>query len=131
MDFEELKEFLSSRMKLSHIYQPLLIKTLIESGGSATIRQLAGTFLSYDESQKILYYEKRLKEMPIRMLKNQGIITRNQNLITLNVERLTLQQKSEIRKIYEARIHDYVASRGLAVWDYRLLDDSPVPDSPR
>jgi ATP adenylyltransferase len=130
MDFGELREFLSSRMKLSHIYQPLLIKTLVESGGSATIRQLAVAFLAYDESE-ILYYEKRLKEMPIRVLKNHGVISRSQNLITLNVEKLTLEQKSEIRKICEAKIHDYIASRGLAIWDYRLLDDNPIPDSLR
>ena len=76
MNFETLKEFLLSKMKLSHIYQPLVIKTLVDAGGSATIRQLAITFLSHDESQ-ILYYEKRLKEMPIRVLKNHGVIDKD------------------------------------------------------
>jgi hypothetical protein len=37
MTFEELRDFLMTKMKLSHIYQPLLVKTLIESGGMATI----------------------------------------------------------------------------------------------
>jgi ATP adenylyltransferase len=51
MTFTELKEFLESKMKLSHIYQPLLVKSLIDSGGSATVRQLASMFLTHDESQ--------------------------------------------------------------------------------
>ena len=92
MEFRELKEFLESKMRMSHIYQPLLIKTLVEVGGSATVRQLAVSFLSHDESE-ILYYEKRLKEMPIKVLKNHGIITKNEDLVILNVRRLTLEQK--------------------------------------
>lgn len=54
MKFEELKEFLLSKMKLSHIYQPLLIKTLVETGGVATVRQLALTFLSHVELKPYL-----------------------------------------------------------------------------
>ena len=51
MNFEGLKEFLLSKMKLRQIYQPLVIKTLVEAGGSATLRQLAIRFLSHDESE--------------------------------------------------------------------------------
>ncbi len=46
-----MKEFLVTKMRLSHIYQPLLIKALVETGGVATVRQLAVTFLSSDECQ--------------------------------------------------------------------------------
>ncbi len=41
MTFEELSNFVEKRMKMSHVYQPLLIKALIEAGGSATFRQIA------------------------------------------------------------------------------------------
>jgi plastocyanin domain-containing protein len=70
MNYKQLRDFLSSGMRLSHIYQPLLIKSLIESGGTATIRQLASIFLSQDESQ-IRYYENRLKEMPVKVLSTE------------------------------------------------------------
>ena len=72
MTFEELRNFITTTMKMSHIYQPLLIKSLIESGGVSTLRHLATTFLSNDESQ-ILFYEKRLKEMPSKVLTKHGI----------------------------------------------------------
>jgi ATP adenylyltransferase len=57
--FQELIDFIENKMSMSHIYQPLLIKTLVEAGGSATLRQMALSFLAEDESQ-ILYYEKIL-----------------------------------------------------------------------
>ncbi len=130
MDYETLREFLSSKMRLSHIYQPLLIKSLVEAGGTATIRQLATIFLSQDESQ-LLYYENRLKEMPIRVLSKHDVITKDGDLVKLNVNKLTLQQKAELKKICEEKLQSYIAERGLAIWDYRMLDTEPVPDSLR
>jgi ATP adenylyltransferase len=40
---------------MSHIYQPLLIKTLLEAGGLATVRQLAVDFAAQDESRANLH----------------------------------------------------------------------------
>jgi len=127
MTFEELRNFLASKMKMSHIYQPLLIKTLIESGGVSTIRQLATAFLSNDESQ-IMFYEKRLKEMPIKVLSKHGIISRDGELVSLNIKKLTLEQKAEIKKPCEQKIQEYIASRGLKIWDYSLLADTLTDD---
>ncbi len=61
MGFDQLIEFLTNKMRMSHIYQPLLIRSLVDAGGSTTLRQLAQVFLKQDESQ-LVYYEKRLKE---------------------------------------------------------------------
>lgn len=130
MEFEDLRDFLTSKMRMSHIYQPLLIKSLIEAGGATTLRQMAITFLSHDESQ-IRYYEKRLKEMPIRVLRKHGIIIREGNLIRLTTPKLTFVQEAELKKICEEKLQEYVASRGLAIWDYRLIDSEQVPDSLR
>lgn len=51
MTYEKIVDFITSKMKMSHIYQPLLIKSLVDAGGSKTLRQLARFFLSQDESQ--------------------------------------------------------------------------------
>lgn len=66
MSYEELADFIANRMSMSHIYQPLLIRTLVESGGLATLRQLAQQFVLQDESQ-LLFYEQRIKDMPVRV----------------------------------------------------------------
>jgi len=130
MTFAELRDFVASTMRMSHIYQPLLIKSLIESGGISTIRQLATTFLASDESQ-ILYYEKRLKEMPIKVLSKHGIISREGELVSLRIRKMTLEQKAEIKKLCEQKIQEFIVSRGLSIWDYRLLDDTLISDTLR
>ena len=81
-------------MRLSHIYQPLLIKSLIESGGSATIRQLSNAFLSQDES-KLQYYEDRVKQMPLKVLRNHDVISKDGDLVFLRVKDLTFEQKAQ------------------------------------
>jgi ATP adenylyltransferase len=73
MTYTELVDFLENRMSMSHVYQPLLIRALVDTGGMATLRQLAQVFLAQDESQ-LLYYEKRIKEMPLKVLKGHGVI---------------------------------------------------------
>ena len=130
MTFAELRDFVSSTMRMSHIYQPLLIRSLIDSGGISTIRQLATNFLASDESQ-IIYYEKRLKEMPIKVLSKHGIISREGELISLRVKKMTLEQKAEIKKLCEQKIQEFIVSRGLSTWDYRLLDDTLISDTLR
>lgn len=130
MNFEELKIFLKEKMKLSHLYQPLLIKELIDNGGKATIRQLAISFLKNDESQ-IQYFEKRIREMPLKVLSKHGIIERKNDLVELLSDSLTFVQKIEIQKICDEKIFEFVSEKGMGVWDYRYLDDEYIPDSLR
>ena len=127
MQFASLKDFLLNKMSMSHIYQPLLIRALIDSGGSATIRQLAQEFLSQDESQ-LIYYEKRIKEMPAKVLQRHGVISKQDNLLSLSVGRLTLQQKAELRKICDQKLHDFIIKNGISIWDYRLIDNKGIND---
>jgi ATP adenylyltransferase len=84
LTFDELVDFIEHRMRMSHIYQPLLIRTLVDAGGTATLRQLAMAFLDRDESQ-VLYYEDRIKKMPVPVLKRHGVVDRNGDLISLSV----------------------------------------------
>jgi len=129
MDFNQLKAFITTKMRMSHIYQPLLIQSLLESDNKATVRQLANMFLSKDESQ-IQYYEKRLKEMPIRVLKKHGIIEISDDLVSLCTEKLSFQERASLIRICQDKIQEYFEKRGIKIWDYRLLDD-PVPHSLR
>jgi ATP adenylyltransferase len=51
-------------MRMSHLYQPLMLRTLIEKGGFASLRDIASSFLMHDESQ-IEYYVEITKRMPV------------------------------------------------------------------
>lgn len=130
MTYEELVDFLERKMSMSHVYQPLLVRALVDAGGVATVRQLAHVFLAQDESQ-LLYYEKRIREMPLKVLKRHAVITSDGQLVSLNVNILTLQQKAHIRMVCEQRLQSFVQKRGIGIWDYRLLDEEPIPDSLR
>jgi ATP adenylyltransferase len=130
MTFEELVDFIENKMRMSHVYQPLLIKSLVEAGGTATLRQLANAFLTQDESQ-LLYYEKRIKEMPIKVLSRHEIIKCQGDLVSLATNTLTFVERAKIKMLCEQRLQEYVQKRGLSLWDYRLSEDDPVPDSLR
>ena len=130
MKYQDLVDFIQNQMKMSHIYQPLLIKSLVDAGGSATLRQLAFAFLSQDESQ-LIYYEKKIKEMPLKVLLNRGIVDQNGDFISLKTGKLTYQQKAEIKMACEKRMQEFVQKKGLGIWDYRLLETDPIPDSLR
>ena len=54
--FQRLADFLQHDMRMSHIYQPLMLKLLLEQGGRAATRDIAGvpveTKCSQAESQR-------------------------------------------------------------------------------
>lgn len=94
MTYNQLLDFVENYMpkNMRHIYLPLLIGKLVQSDGSATLRNLSQSVLAQDESQ-VQYYEKRLKEMPLKVLKKHGVIEREGNLVSLNVQKLSFEQK--------------------------------------
>jgi hypothetical protein len=84
MTYGQLLHFVKDYMpkKMQHIYLPLLIGELVDTGGSSTLRQLPQAVLAKDESQDLLYYAKRLKEMPLKALRKHEIVNRDAYLIT-------------------------------------------------
>jgi 5-methylcytosine-specific restriction endonuclease McrA len=130
LTFDELVDFIDRRMRMSHTYQPLLIRTLVDTGGTATLRQVAMAFLDRDESQ-VVYYEDRIKKMPLPVLRRHGIVDREGDLIKLNVESLTYEQRAELIVLCEQKLGEFVKRRGMATWDYRLIDTDPVPTDVR
>ena len=60
-------------MRMSHIYQPVMLIELLQQGGSASVNQIARSLLGRDQSQ-IEYYEDITKTMVGRVLtKNRGL----------------------------------------------------------
>jgi ATP adenylyltransferase len=59
MNFEDYEDFIQRRMRMAHIYQPVMLIALLEGDGTASKRQIARAIPDRDESQ-IEYYEKRV-----------------------------------------------------------------------
>ena len=67
LNFKKLNNYLT-KMRMMHIYQPVMIKALVQSNGKATARKIAKEFLAKDESQ-IDYYTEITKNMPGKVLR--------------------------------------------------------------
>src|SRR5215469_192814 len=62
MNYRDYEDFIQNRMRMSHVYQPVMLMTLLEGGGKASTTAIAKAILNHDESQ-IEYYEKIVGNM--------------------------------------------------------------------
>ena len=73
--FDKLRSFITDKMRMSPIYQPVMLRVLLENGGRASRKAIAKAFLIEDRSQ-IEYYEAIVRNMPGRVLASHGIVER-------------------------------------------------------
>ena len=69
----DLEQYILNQMRMSHIYQPVMLKVLLENNGSATVEEIATSLLTYDQSQ-IEYYNLRTKKMVGKVLSNNSVV---------------------------------------------------------
>jgi ATP adenylyltransferase len=130
MRFEGLRKFIVKKVRPDRVDEFLLIRCLIESGGSATPRQLARSFVLEDESQ-VLFYEQRIKQETLSELSKQGIVDCRGGSVSLTAQKLTPVQKAVLRVLCEQKVQEHSGKRGLKVWDERLSSTEAVPDDLR
>ena len=132
---DELIGFIDNKMRMSHIYQPLLIQSLVESGGQATLRELAVKFLSEEEAE-IQEMMKTIKTMPVHVLsaKNKNrkkpIVEEKDGVVRLLAKPADLKERAEILGACARKLHEYVARRGEGIWNHKWLN-SPAGGSMR
>ena len=129
VDAASLQDFIGRQMRMSHVYQPLLIRLLLESGGKATVRQLARGFAAEDAAQ-ISYYETRIKQMPLPVLKRHGVITKDGDLVSLDVDQLSFKEVVSLQAECNRHIADFLTTRGQEAWT-GMIEAAPVADSVR
>ena len=49
--FTELQKFISEEMRMSQVYQPVMLRELLKNGGEATVTQIAQAILNKDPTQ--------------------------------------------------------------------------------
>jgi hypothetical protein len=60
--YSPLKNFISKKMRMSHIYQPLMLIELIKGNGKSTGIKIARSFLDYDDTHLLLKnFENQIK----------------------------------------------------------------------
>src|SRR5262249_36766026 len=118
--FRHVRDFIKQRMRMSHIYQPVMIRELITQGGKASISNIAAAFLARDASQ-LEYYEQITKDMPGKVLGKHGIVERegDKYRLTLDPSLLSSDERHELIQLCDEKISAYLQKRGAAVYDHR------------
>jgi ATP adenylyltransferase len=119
MTYKELLEFIASKMRMSHIYQPVMIKRLLEAGGISHQTEIAKAILQYDQAQ-LEYYINITNKMVGRVLRNHGIVKKEGKRYNLvGFDELSKSQVSELVALCDQRIGEYIARRGDQIWAHR------------
>ena len=106
-------------MRMSHIYQPVMLRTLLESEGVASVTEIAKNLLINDQSQ-IEYYEKIVPKMVGRVLLNHGIVSKNGRYFSLNdYEKLSAEERAELIAICQQKLDQFIAKRGDRIFQHR------------
>ena len=108
---EQFQRFIEEDMRMSHIYQPLLIRMLLDSGGASTLRDLALRFVTFNEAE-LQEMEKTLKKMPIRVLGRRGWVEREGDTVRLLVQAPNLRERSRLIGACEVKLHHFIEQRG-------------------
>ena len=133
--FLELEVYIREQMRMSHIYQPVMLQVLLKNGGTATTEEVAKALLSYDRSQ-VEYYEIRTKNMVGKVLTQNGAIESIKNgrrivgykLATVD---LSGQERAALVELCQQRLSAYLDQRGDGIWGHRGIADGYVPGSVR
>lgn len=129
MDFEELENYLNC-MKMQHIYQPVMIRTLLESKNIATVEKIAKAFLERDRSQ-IDYYKEITKNMPGKVLKKNKVVQYQNGKFILDSPDFSEDQRKKLIGICNEKIRQYEEKYGKKIWIHRARDSRLVPGSLR
>jgi diadenosine tetraphosphate (Ap4A) HIT family hydrolase/5-methylcytosine-specific restriction endonuclease McrA len=131
MTYQQLANFVKNRMKMSHVYQPVMLMTLLRAGGASSTKEIARSILAHDESQ-VEYYEKVTKNMVGRVLRSHGIVEKDKAGYSLvGYDDLDAEQIRNLISMCESKLDEYKARRGRRIWQHRRASAGYVPGTAR
>ena len=130
--FSKLQQFINSEMRMSQVYQPVMLIELLKNDGSATVTQIAQAILDKDPTQ-IEYFSEIVKRMVgVVLTKNRGITEKNGSTYSLIGEsELSTEQVNQLIELCKSKIDEFEAKRGDIVWQHRKRGHRPISGSVR
>lgn len=118
--YKDLEDFITRRMRMSHVYQPVMLLQLLRNKGVANVDAIAHALLSHDESQ-LDYYRQITNNMVGKVLtKNNGItVKEGQHYRLQRFNELNQQEVEALAALCESKIAQYITKRGSAIWQHR------------
>ena len=104
--FTRLRDFITTAMQMSHVYQPVMLRTLIDKGGKASISEVAQALLAEDRAQ-LDYYREITKRMPGAVLRRRGVIDYQDGAYSIpGFQEMTEVERHEIIALCHAKVDD-------------------------
>src|SRR5262249_39809418 len=117
MRFEDLVQFIERDMRMSHVYQPVMLRLLLDRGGRATREEIARALLSEDRSQ-LDYYSEITRNMVGRVLTKRQVVKHDgPNYELPGYEKLTPVQVQELKDACDRKLDEYINRRGDLIWE--------------
>ena len=131
MNPQDLKKFVEKDMRMSHIYQPVMLMELLRNNGQATVEQIAQSILQRDPTQ-IDYYSEITKIMVGKVLTKRGIVQKHGDRYILQWDKtFTEAHIKELTMLLENKIQAYEKKRKDELWSHRRSGRKVVPGSVR
>jgi ATP adenylyltransferase len=116
-----LLDFVMKDMRMSHIYQPVMLATLLGNGGECSEREIARRLLVQDESQ-IDYYRSITNNMVGQVLRKRGWVSRDAKTKTYRLsgyDELSHAEIQQIIELCESKISEFLTRRGSGIFEHR------------
>ena len=129
--YEQLAHFIKHEMRMSHVYQPVMLRELLKRKGAATVTEVARALLAEDRSQ-LEYYEQITKNMVGRVLtSNRGITHKDGATYRLNdFSHLSNEEIDDLIQLCNAKVAEYLGKRE-DPWSHRRKSMGYLPGTQR
>jgi ATP adenylyltransferase len=126
--YELLHDFISKKMRMSHVYQPVMLLELLRHRGVASKTEIAQALLARDAAQ-VEYYQEITRNMVGRVLtRNHKIADREGDTYRLlGFSDLSVAEIANLEALCINKIEEYVARRGDRIWQHRRKASDYVP----
>ena len=117
----EIKDFIQNRMRMSHVYQPVMLSELLQKNGKANSSEIAAVLLNKDQSQ-IDYYQHIVNGMVGKVLRSHALVTklpRQPDYFLKGYSELNAEEIQQLIVLCEEKLKDFESKRGDSVWEHR------------
>lgn len=121
MKYKDLADFIENKMRMSHIYQPVFLITLLENNGRCHQEKIAKGLVAQDITQ-IEYYTKITNNMVGKVLRNHDIVKRDKTTkeySLIDCENLSNESKNQLIELCKKRLFKFIDKRGDDAFKHR------------
>ena len=127
--YQRLREYIAERMRMSHIYQPLMLMELLGRRSPAPAQDVARRILGEDVTQ-IDYTTERVKRMVGKVLTGNGITRCEKGSYALvGGDELSDAERDQLLQLCRQRLDAFREQRGEEVFAHRSRHRTPISGS--